>query len=158
MKIYLAGSCGTDRRTHMAHIGMALRNAGYDVYCPFELQIPDAWSMSQEAWAQKVFEEDIKAIDAADVVVFMSPGRESTAGTNWEQGYAYAKGKRCIVFQYTNKPTSLMSYCGCSSFYSLSEVVTAAPADCASYVSYLVKTFINSLSSQNYKFTSTILT
>lgn len=158
MKIYLAGSCGSDRRTHMAHIGMALRNAGYEVYCPFELQIPDAWSMSQEAWAQKVFEADIQAINAADVVVLMSPGRESTAGTNWEQGYAYAKNKKCIVFQYTNKPTSLMSYCGCNSFISLSEVASANPSDCASYVSLFVKSFLESPYNQNYKFTSTILT
>lgn len=158
MKIYLAGSCGSDRRTHMTNIGMALRNAGYEVYCPFELQIPDAWSMSQESWAQKVFEADIQAIDAADLVVLMSPGRESTAGTNWEQGYAYAKGKKCVVFQYTNKPTSLMSYCGCNSFISLSEGASANPSDCASYVSYLVKSFLESPSNQNYKFTSTVLT
>lgn len=158
MKIYLAGSCGTDRRTHMTHIGMALRMAGYEVYCPFELQIPDAWEMSQELWAQKVFQADIEAIDAADIVVFMSPGRESTAGTNWEQGYAYAKGKRCIVFQYTNNPTSLMTYCGCSSFIAVSEGSACTPSNCAAFVQVMVKSFIDTPLDQNYKYTHTILT
>ena len=30
-------------------------------------------------------------------MVMITPGRVSTAGTNWEQGYAYAKGKQILV-------------------------------------------------------------
>lgn len=119
MKIYLAGSCGTDRRTQMQKIATALRRLDYEVYCPFELKIENAWDMPQEEWAQKVFEADIAAIDACDLVVMISPGRISTAGTNWEQGYAYAKGKKVFVFQYTREPASLMTYCGCDNFTAL---------------------------------------
>ena len=43
MKIYLAGSCGTDRRTQMQKIATALRRLDYEVYCPFELKIENAW-------------------------------------------------------------------------------------------------------------------
>ena len=53
MKIYLAGSCGTDRRTQMQKIATALRRLDYEVYCPFELKIENAWDMPQEEWAQK---------------------------------------------------------------------------------------------------------
>lgn len=119
MKIYLAGSCGTDRRTQMQKIASALRRLDYEVYCPFELKIENAWDMPQEEWAQKVFEADVAAIDACDLVVMISPGRVSTAGTNWEQGYAYAKGKKVFVFQYTREPASLMTYCGCDNFTAL---------------------------------------
>lgn len=119
MKIYLAGSCGTDRRTQMQKIANALRKLNYEVYCPFELKIENAWDMPQEEWAQKVFDADVTAIDACDLVVMISPGRVSTAGTNWEQGYAYAKGKKVFVFQYTREPASLMTYCGCDNFTAL---------------------------------------
>ena len=51
----------------------------------------------------------------------ITPGRNSTAGTNWEQGYAYAKGKRIIVLQYTDDTTSLMTFCGATKFFNCTE-------------------------------------
>ena len=121
-KIYLAGSCATEQRTDMVRIAKYLRICGFEVDCPFELKIPDAWDMSQEAWAHKVFDADTKAIDECDIFFMVSPGRESTAGTNWEQGYAYAKNKRVIVAQFTDKPTSLMTYCGADEFFNFTSV------------------------------------
>ena len=121
MKIYLAGSCGIERRTEMQRIAKELRK-DYEVYCPFELKIENAWDMPQEVWAQRVFEADVAQIDACDCMVVITPGRQSTAGTNWEQGYAYARGKKVYVFQYTNEPTSLMTYCGCGNFYDAHRV------------------------------------
>ena len=121
-KIYLAGSCASDFRTDMVEIAKILRYLNYEVYCPFELKIPDAWSMSQELWAEKVFNADLEAINNCDIFFMISPGRESTAGTNWEQGYAYAKGKKVIVAQYTENPTSLMTYCGSNLFYNYSSM------------------------------------
>lgn len=119
-KIYLAGSCSSEDRTQMVEIANLLRDYDYDVYCPFELKIPNAWEMTQEAWAAAVFYEDIEAIRSCDRIVLISVGRESTAGTNWEQGYAYALNKDVYVFQITDKPTSLMTYCGCKMFYNSS--------------------------------------
>ena len=119
MKIYLAGSCGSERRSYMVATGEALRSLGFEVYCPFELKIENAWDMSQEEWAQKVFNNDILAINNCDMMVMVSPGRQSTAGTNWEQGYAYALNKKILVFQYTNESTSLMTYCGADNFISI---------------------------------------
>ena len=120
-KIYLAGPCDSERRTMTKHIADRLRAYGYEVYCPFELKIPDAWSYSQEDWAQLVFEKDIEAIDACDIFLMISPGRIGSAGTNWEQGYAYAKGKRIEVLQYTKDPTSLMTYCAATHFADCEE-------------------------------------
>lgn len=121
MKVYLAGSCSSDKRTIMQGIAEKLRKIGYEVYCPFELKIPNAWDMSQEEWSNKVFMEDIKHLDECEIVIMITPGRNCTAGTSWEQGYAYANGKNIIVIQYTDHNTSLMTFCGCNKFINSSE-------------------------------------
>lgn len=46
----------------MQAIASKLRKKGHEVYCPFELQIPNAWDMSQEEWTKKVFDADIRAL------------------------------------------------------------------------------------------------
>ena len=121
MKIYLAGPCDTENRYNMVQISKVFREYGsYEVYCPWELKIKNAWNMPQEEWARKVFEADIKAIQECDVFVMISSGRESTAGTNWENGYAYALNKHIIVIQITDKPTSLMTYASSSIFLNSS--------------------------------------
>lgn len=118
MKIYLAGPCDSENRSMMVNVAKELRNydSSIEVYCPFELKIENAWDYSQEEWAQMVFDKDIEAINNCDAMIMISLGRISSAGTNWEQGYAYAKGKQIIVFQITDVPTSLMTYCGCTYF------------------------------------------
>ena len=120
-KIYLAGSCSKEERNRMEEIAAALRAKGYKVYCPFEFKLPNAWDYSQETWARHVFKADVAAIDDCDMMVMISKGRNSTAGTNWEQGYAYAKNKPVFVFQYTNDTTSLMTYSGCTRFINIPE-------------------------------------
>ena len=121
-KVYLAGPCDSENRTLMTKVAKVLRARGdMEVYCPFELKIPNAWDISQEEWAEKVFKEDIKNLNSADVFIMISVGRESTAGTNWEQGYAFALDKWIYVFQITDKPTSLMTYCGSDRFFNIKE-------------------------------------
>ena len=120
MKIYLAGSCDTENRYNMVQIAKLFREYEQEVYCPWELKIENAWDMPQEIWARKVFEADIKAIQECEVFVMISSGRESTAGTNWENGYAYALNKYIIVIQITDKPTSLMTYASACEFYNSS--------------------------------------
>ena len=121
MKVYLAGSCDSENRYNMVQIAKAFRaHEDYEVYCPWELKIENAWEMPQEEWAQKVFESDIKAIQECDVFVMITPGRESTSGSNWENGYAYALNKRIVIIQITDKPTSLMTYSSANEFYNSS--------------------------------------
>lgn len=116
MKIYLAGPCDTENRTMMVSIAKILRENGHVVYCPWELKIENAWDMPQEEWAKKVFDADVTAINVCEIMIVISIGRESTAGTNWEQGYAFAKGIPTHVIQITDKSTSLMTYWGSNSF------------------------------------------
>lgn len=118
--IYLAGSCAQEHRKMMETIANFLRINNEEIYCPFEFQINNAYDYSQEEWARCIFEADKAAIDKADIFLMISPGRIGSAGTNWEQGYAYAKNKKVIVIQYTNEPTSLMTFCGCDIFINTS--------------------------------------
>lgn len=121
MKIYLAGPCDTENRYNMVQIAKVFREYGqYEVYCPWELKIENAWDMPQEDWARAVFEADIKAIQECDTFVMITPGRESTAGTNWENGYAYALNKHIVTIQITDKSTSLMTYASASEFFNSS--------------------------------------
>lgn len=116
MKVYLAGPCDSENRTLMVSIAKQLRDMSYEVYCPFELKIENAWDMSQEKWAQKVFDADITAINNCDAMIMISRGRMSSAGTNFENGYMFALNKPIYVIQITDSPTSLMTFCGCSYF------------------------------------------
>ena len=117
MKIYLAGPCDSENRTVMVNIAKFLTEKfKHEVYCPFNLKIENAWDYSQEEWANMVFDADINAINGSNAVIVISLGRISSAGTNWEQGYAYARKIPVYVVQITDDPTSLMTYCGCKGF------------------------------------------
>lgn len=119
MNYYLAGSCSSEKRNVMYTAAKAIRaklTSEDNLYCPFEMKIDNAWNMSQEKWAQRVFEKDLAALDAADIVIFISFGRESTAGANWENGYAYAKGKKVFIIQIGEATTSVMTYCSADLF------------------------------------------
>ena len=61
--IYLAGSGSSEQRTFMVKIAEFVREQfSEEVYCLFELQIPNAWDYSQEDWAKVVFDKDKEVI------------------------------------------------------------------------------------------------
>lgn len=110
-KIYLAAPFGKPDSNERAWAESAreiLSRRGFDVHCPWETIIPHAWDYPNDEWGAMVFACDVDAINRADIVVVLSYGRESTAGTNWEAGYAYGIGKKVIVVEMTNKVMSLM--------------------------------------------------
>ena len=119
LKIYLAGSCSNENRNLMMEIATFLRRNNYEVLAPFEYKVPNEWSICQESWARDVFEHDCEMIKEASMVLVITPGRNSTAGTNWEQGYAYGLGKLICVAQIGDEPTSLMTYNGCNYFMNI---------------------------------------
>lgn len=123
MNIYLAGPCDSEHRSLMMNIKQEIIKIfkNDNLYCPFELKIPNAWNYSSEIWSQKVFDADIKAMNDSDFMIVISYGRISSIGTGWEQGYMWAKEKPIFVLQVNNNPTSLMTYCGCKNFYNVSE-------------------------------------
>lgn len=75
---------------------------------PSEHFVQNAWDYPNDEWGLAVFSMDIVAIDSCDIVVALSYGRESTAGTNWECGYAFAREKKVILVEMTEEIMSLM--------------------------------------------------
>lgn len=102
MKIYLAttlGKPGGLYRRNAIKAKLILESLGHTVLAPWETKIPGAWDMSNIEWGRRVFIEDIKHIQEADALVVLSYGRKSTAGVNWECGYAFGLGKKTLVVE-----------------------------------------------------------
>jgi nucleoside 2-deoxyribosyltransferase len=108
MKIYLAASLSNDKRNDMYDALKILRDKGLDVYAPVEHTIPNAWDYPNNEWGLMVFTEDLQAIQSCDVLVMLCYGRLSTAGANWEAGYAFGIGKKVVVVEMTSEVMSLM--------------------------------------------------
>lgn len=123
MKFYLAGPVITDKecvKFQMNDIEKALHsiilpnNEIVDIYRPGKHKVPNAWGIDMKTWAQCVFTMDVIAIDECDWMVLADYGREATAGTSWEAGYAFAKGIKILVIQMPGvKESSLMTQ-GCA--------------------------------------------
>ena len=110
-KAYIAAPFGeeySDKRSNATLAASIMEHHGFDVYAPWKYQIPHAWDYPNTEWGQMVFMNDIKAIDDSDVVIVLSYGRNSTAGTNWEAGYAFGTNKKVIVVEMAEDIMSLM--------------------------------------------------
>ncbi len=93
MKIYLAGPLFTaaewDFNTRLAR---GLRGKGHEVWLPQEHE-------QQHKTAKEIFDEDVKGIDWAEVLVANMDGADPDSGTCWECGYAYHQRKPTILFR-----------------------------------------------------------
>ena len=100
MKIYIASAMFTEQeQDRISKHANYLRGLGHEVYVPHELKIPNATELSNNDWANEVFTHDVKAIDEADALFYFCEGMKGDIGAAWECGYAYAKGKRIIVYE-----------------------------------------------------------
>lgn len=116
MKIYLSSGFFTpETRAKVEKVARTLRMQDYEVYVPMEHEIPNAWSLSQEDWAKKVFEMDLKALNECDKVVYLDFGANGDCGAAWECGYAYAKGIPYEIICY-EEDISIMLVCGCEHY------------------------------------------
>lgn len=111
MKIYLASPLFTDEeKKNIEYIVSGLRAVGMDVYVPMEHTVENAWDLPNNVWANKVFEEDVRAIREADWVVAITYGMTDDAGTAWEIGFAYALSKKIAVVPINTTTYSLMVF------------------------------------------------
>ena len=107
-KIYLAVSLDPEKRADAIHARDILRAQDCEVYSPWEHVVTHAWEYPNTEWGLMVFQSDVSAINDSDEVVVLSYGRETTAGTNWEAGYAFGIGKKIILVEMTERIMSLM--------------------------------------------------
>ena len=89
MKLYLAGPLFTTAEQEFnRQLCAALQSAGHEVWLPQEHE-------PRERTAKAIFEEDLKGMDWADVVIANMDGPDPDSGTCWECGYAF--GKKPII-------------------------------------------------------------
>jgi len=92
MKIYLAGPLfSTAERDFNARLAQLLREKRHEVFLPQE-------SEQESMTPKQIFDEDVRGVDSADVVVANMDGPDPDSGTCWECGYAYGK-KYIVVFR-----------------------------------------------------------
>ena len=108
IKIYLAsGFFNAEEIGRMEIVRDILRQKGLEVFVPMENQFKELEFGSVE-WREKTFNNDIKNIDEADIVVAINSNSYDDSGTMFEIGYAYATNKPVIVFSNTGSVLNLM--------------------------------------------------
>ena len=126
MKIYLASPFFSHEEvTIYRQVIHDLRNAGHEVYAPQEHTIEGAWDMSNKDWANRVYINDINAIDDCACVMVLNFGMYSDSGTAWEAGFAFALNKWVVhvLCGGDNATYSLMMMNGCDKVIELRNVV-----------------------------------
>lgn len=127
-KIYLAApivNIPDEWKTRIEEVYRMLDCIFYDVYYPAKHGVPNAWGMSMEEWSKCIFALDVVAINNSDWVVVCDFGRENTAGTAWEAGYAFGVGKKILVIKMAEdgKNYSVMMNGGSSNSISYKEFI-----------------------------------
>ena len=88
------------------------------VHDPSKQKVPNARGMSIQEWARCIFALDVIAINSSDWVVVCDFGREGTAGTARECGYAFAKNKNILIIHMDdNEHDYSLMLRGCSANY-----------------------------------------
>lgn len=81
----------TNRKQQIEEVVNLIKNKlgdNFSFFLPHNLKIENAWDISLEEWSNKVYQHDIRELNKADIVLFISFGKENNAGSVWEVGYA----------------------------------------------------------------------
>ena len=102
-KIYIAGPLfNKHEQMYLEDIAKELEGNGYDCFLPHRDQTGideselKGTDMSQET-KDRIFKNDLDALDAADLTVALLTGQDIDSGTSAEIGHTYAKGKPVIA-------------------------------------------------------------
>lgn len=104
MKVYIAGPlCSEKERKFVEKIERICKKLGFDTYLPHR----DCGLVAFKSDIARAFEDDVKALDECNIVVASLNFENIGAGTSWELGYAYAKGKRLIGIRTEEKDSEI---------------------------------------------------
>lgn len=122
-KIYIAAPLSTkEHKKNNEKVAKFLRFCGHEVYLPQEFHVENAYSISNEEWARRVFDEDMRNLVSCDELWTLNYGRRmSTGGTSFEIGYASATKKRIICLSKKGAKISLMVRNSASQILDLDE-------------------------------------
>lgn len=130
MKVYLASPLFNPlQKERIKRVVRKLRGEGLEVYSPMEHEVPNAWDLPNSTWARRVYEADLEALNAADVVVAIYDGMDSDSGTAWEIGYACGQKKRVhLLITHPHEMQSLMLINSATTIQSLDGYVDDSDA------------------------------
>lgn len=99
----------------------------FEFYMPHQLKIENAWDMSLEDWSKAVYDKDMAELEDADIVIFISFGKENNAGSAFEVGYVCGSNKKTkkqklIVIKMTDEPESLMITSSCDTILTEADI------------------------------------
>lgn len=129
MKVYLAapvvGISDAKKNQIYTIVGFLRATKDIEVFVPSEIKVEGAWNFTIEEWSACVFNMDAKAIRECDALIVCDYGRQGTAGTSWEVGFAYGIGKP--IFEIMCAPDgedySLMIHKCASNFITYNELI-----------------------------------
>jgi nucleoside 2-deoxyribosyltransferase len=94
--VYLAAPLFSEaERAYNLSIAGYLRNNFFEVYLPQEAG-DDSDTRNKEEQV-RIFSENLRALENADIIVAIIDGADADSGTAWEMGYAYALNKPVIA-------------------------------------------------------------
>jgi nucleoside 2-deoxyribosyltransferase len=97
-RVYLAAPLFSEpERAYNLSIAGQLRNNFFDVYLPQEAD-DDSDTRNKEEQV-RIFSENLRALENADMVVAIIDGADADSGTSWEMGFAFAHGKQVIALR-----------------------------------------------------------
>ena len=104
-KIYIAGPLfNKHEQMYLEDIAKELEGSGYDCFLPHRDQTGideselKGTDMSQET-KDRIFKNDLEALDAADLTVALLTGQDIDSGTSAEIGHTFAKEKPVIAIK-----------------------------------------------------------
>ena len=131
-KVYIAASFAyeeykktSQRKAEIEKIASKLKavfNDDVELYLPHLLKIPNAWDISLEEWSMAVYNKDMSALREADLVIFISYGKENNSGSVWEIGWVCGHNEAVkntivddcqipiVMIKMTEDPESLMLF------------------------------------------------
>jgi len=97
-KVYLAAPLfSLAERNFNSEVAAALQKRYLRVYLP--QHIGDSSASRDEFEHSRIFHENLRALEDADIIVAIIDGADADSGTAWEMGYAWARGKRVIALR-----------------------------------------------------------
>ena len=104
-KIYIAGPLfNAHERDYLGKIALELENNGYECFLPHRDQtgIPEdqvaQHTMTLET-RDKIFNNDLNALEASDITVALLTGQDIDSGTSAEIGFTYANKKPVVAIK-----------------------------------------------------------
>lgn len=124
-KVYLAAPFFNDKEiAFVSTVEHILRSKGLEVWSPRENQLDDKGLVHGTAeWSKAIFDNDIKNLEAADIVVAIMHGNYSDAGTAMEVGFAF-NAMIPVVAVHVGEDSNLMIHEAAHANLKLEELVS----------------------------------